>query len=168
MSRLFFALWPDETVSGKITSICDRLPPGCGRKVQSGNVHITLVFLGDIDETSLGCLLAGVETVPMEPFTLVLDRPGWWRKSQVLWIAPATVPETLQALYEQLASLASGCGIATERRPYSPHMTLARKVFRKPRLPEFEPVIWDVRQFSLMRAETLPSGARYEPVWRSS
>lgn len=165
MSRLFFALWPDETTQQDLAGLFELLPPG-GKPVALENLHITLVFLGSASETQQAELMAGAGRIDCEPFTLSLDQLTWWRKPRIIQASPAETPEVLQRLVSSLRQLAAECGFTVDHRPYEAHVTLARKVRSAKDLPQPAPFTWPVDNFSLVQSDTLPEGARYEVIWR--
>ena len=168
MSRLFFALWPDDAARAGMVSVMDRLPGGCGRFVTRQNLHITLVFLGFVTEEQEHCVLAGARHIDVSSVTLTLDALGWWQRPQVIWLGAQRVPDTLVVLADKLKALAGQCGIKTDARPFSPHATLARKVRKRVVLPEIAPVNWEVRDFCLVRSDTRAAGASYQVIWSST
>jgi 2'-5' RNA ligase len=168
MSRLFFALWPDESVRAGMVSVMDQLPGDCGRFVRYSNLHITLVFLGSVSEKQEQCILSGARHLKMPPVTLTLGTLGWWQRPQVLWLASQKVPDALVNLADKLRDVAGQCGIKTDERPFTPHATLARKVRKRVVLPEITPLQWEVRDFCLVRSDTRAEGPSYQVLWTST
>lgn len=166
-SRLFFALWPDHGVRKAIASVAAQLPASSGRRVPAENLHATLVFLGNITETARHAMECAGEAVCGEPFHLVLDKHGWWRKPQVLWLGASTVPPDLARLVASLNGAAAQAGLETDPRPYSAHVTLVRKASRSANL-DVQPIHWHVREFSLVESITDSRGAAYRVCrsWR--
>jgi 2'-5' RNA ligase len=82
----------------------------------------------------------------------------------VLWSAPECTPQALQALATTLNDALVPCGHHPESRPFSAHITLARKVGRAVKQTEHSPVPWHVDAFHLVESETHPQGARYRRV----
>lgn len=169
MPRLFFALWPEAELRNQFASIAGQIPVKSGRRVAVNNLHITLVFLGNIDEKQKDCVLASASRINCSSVDLYLDRVGWWRKPQVVWLAPSHTPGELESLAGELAGIATRCGIAVDDRPFKPHMTLMRKVRKNPRpAPAIKPVHWPVSKYALVESVNTPDGVKYEPVWTSS
>jgi 2''-5'' RNA ligase len=169
MLRLFFSIWPDEAVRTGLVTVLDQLPRDCGRFIPEHKLHITLVFLGSIETSQADCIIAGARHISLKPITLTLDHTGWWRQSQVIWLAPRELPEELKDLSCRLKTLAAQCGVTTDSRHFHPHITLARKVHKRPLLPEtVPPVHWPVKDYCLASSVTDPKGPRYEIVWTSA
>ena len=167
MTRLFFALWPDVEIRHSLLKIRDTLPSDCGRLVPSNNLHITLVFLGEISTAKTEYMLESAGQLRIKPVTLILDHIGWWKKTQVAWLAPSHIPGEIPKIATELAAAAKQRAIKLDQRPYRPHVTLARGVRREPCLSAFAPVQWPVRGFSLIQSQTLQAGTRYKEIWSS-
>ncbi len=117
MARLFFALWPDTETRHSLLKIRDTLPADNGRLVIANNLHITLVFLGDVSTEKAECVTDRVRQLRIKPVTLILDRIGWWKKTQVLWLAPAHIPEEVPIFAAELATASTQCAIKLDQRP---------------------------------------------------
>jgi len=161
--RLFFALWPDETVRSTLVDLQKRLPPGMGRLVSGDNLHITLVFLGATPIERQHCIEEGLAGVDRPGFSLRLDQMGYWRKPQVLWVGSAATPLPLTALVQDLRDIAGRCGCEVETRPFQIHLTLCRKVHKPPReLPAIAAIPWPANSFALVESITAADGVRYK------
>ncbi|MCH6583514.1 MAG: RNA 2',3'-cyclic phosphodiesterase, partial [Proteobacteria bacterium] len=144
MLRLFFALWPDEHVRAEIQAFATSLPLKNARLVAEKNIHITLAFLGNVDEPTCNALIKGANSIRVAPFSLSLDSLGWWKKPKIAWLAPSAWPDELSRLAEGLHVLSRECGMSLEERSYRPHLTLARKVTAT--VPDIspEPISWNI------------------------
>jgi 2'-5' RNA ligase len=168
--RLFFALWPSDEIRAALTEACRPALRACaGRPVPPHHYHVTLAFLGDSDEPveRFDSLAARAADTP-PGFELVLDRFGHWRGPRVLWIGPHRCPAGLAGLVAQLRAGLDGLGIAYDRRDFSAHLTLARKVTVLPELQKPVPVRWRVNEFVLVESTATPQGSVYEVVRRFS
>jgi len=132
MARLFFALWPGPETRDSLLKIRDTLPADCGRLISANNLHITLVFLGEVNAEKAECVMDRARQLSIKPVTLILDNIGWWNKTQVVWLAPAHIPEEIPIFVAELAAASTRCSVRLDQRPYRPHVTLARGVRRKP------------------------------------
>ena len=164
MKRLFFALWPDNAVRGRLAEVAGLMPMNTGRRVPPDNFHITLVFLGNVQEQVVPELAAAAERLRQPGFSLQIDRCGWWKRAKVAWLAPATTPAPLLDLVEQINLLSRTAGLPVDKRDYNPHLTVARKVTRPVTGLTFEPVQWDIKNFCLVESVTHQLGARYQVI----
>jgi 2'-5' RNA ligase len=164
--RLFFALWPDEGVRARIEKAVVQLPVREGRRVPRDNLHITLVFLGSVAESSRRCVEGVADGIQASPFSLSLDQVGYWPRPRVVWLGASTIPDKLARLEAALSQGIAQCGIEVENRPYAPHMTLLRKVSRPARLGSLDPIEWRVDHFALVESVTNVDGAVYQVLKR--
>jgi 2'-5' RNA ligase len=110
------------------------------RWIDPADYHITLRFIGDIEERLARDIRLALESVVAEPFTLVLKGVGTFggNDPHTLYIGVAESPELrrLQATHERLCKMA---GLAPEGRKFTPHLTLAR--LRSPDLSDVQSFI---------------------------
>jgi 2'-5' RNA ligase len=160
--RVFFALWPDDATRGAIMRASRRAVRLCGgRPTAKRNLHITVAFLGSLDEEAQA-RAASVPPIGTGPFELVLDVLGHFQQSRVLWLAPSTVPGELAALERELWAGLEGQGFEREPRVYRPHMTLARRA--RAVEEQIDPARWSVAAVTLVESVPLPRGVHYEPL----
>lgn len=163
--RLFFALWPDDKTRQALFHWQTHNLPADVRWQHRADLHMTLHFLGQVDDAQLGPLLDLGADLAVPRFAMVLDEIGHWRKPQILWAGPTSVPGELAQLHAQLGAGLDDLGIATEARTYRAHVTLARKVRERPALQPLLPLTWPVGELALV--ESRPGEApMYQPVRR--
>ncbi len=161
--RLFFALWPDEEIRKHLCALADdALPRRVGRRVRAENLHLTLAFLGFVEERMRHCIEEAASAIRARRFTLIFERLGCWQRTGVMWVGPLQQPEGLIFLVDALNSALTDCGMSSEKRAYRAHLTLARKVRRCPRGCAIAPIAWDVSRFCLVASHTHAQGAKYE------
>jgi RNA 2',3'-cyclic 3'-phosphodiesterase len=156
--RLFYAIWPDDHSREKLASISRNL--NAGKVTPPENLHITLLFLGDIQDELKMAMLSGTDSIKCPKFALKLSQFGYFKRSGVFWLAPDNIPEELITLVNNLSELAVMNNIAVEDQPYLPHVTLARKIKTKIHL-ESQDFAMHVSKFILVESKTLPQGAKY-------
>lgn len=163
--RLFFALWPEESLRQQIKRHSKSLlRHGGGRPVSLGNLHITLAFLGNVDEGQQSCVEHIADNIRCPAFSMTLDHADHWSKPRVLWIGPSETPEVMVTLATELRDGAIGCGIQMDMRPYRAHMTLMRKVARAREDMTIRPFDWHANSFALVKSVTYQEGVKYEVV----
>lgn len=161
MPRLFFALWPDETTRNALAEAAASLRLRDGRAVRPENLHLTLQFLGQVDEAAAKALCADPPRPAVAPFELQLGDAGWWRGSRVAWLAPLDTPPALERLAAGLGEALAARGFAIETQPFRAHVTVARQCRRAPRVTGGVDVRWKIAEFALVSSVTDPAGARY-------
>jgi 2'-5' RNA ligase len=161
--RLFFALWPGEPQRAALAGVQRGLRKHRGRLAHPEDLHTTLVFLGDIKADRRACAEAAADGVRAAPFELTLDRCGSFPRAGILWCGASERPQSLLDLLHALNGGLLGCGFKPERRPFIPHVTLARKA-RPLQARELDPPIaWPVAEFRLVLARP-GERPRYQPV----
>jgi 2'-5' RNA ligase len=93
------------------------------------NLHITTKFIGEWPEARLEELKEALGAVPATGAIGIAIRDiGWFpdeRRPRVLW-AGVQADETLAKLAHATDQAVAALGVPMEKRPYSPHLTLAR------------------------------------------
>ena len=165
-ARVFFALWPDDGVRDALHREAQRLHRNCGGRVmRRENVHLTLVFVGDVAVERLDELKAVAGTICGSSFELVLDRLGYWRHNRIVWASPLTVPEALRELVSSLEDRLKHAGFEFDERPYAPHITLLRDA-RAPGVPAPLHLDWPVADFVLVESARSDQGSAYRVLAR--
>ena len=161
--RMFLALWPDDQQVDQLFNL-QSLYAGMGREVLPENFHITLLFLGEISQETINCLSQAIQHVSVQPFSIQLDQLGYFSKTKIFWVGPATIPTELEVLFKGLRNCAQRCGISKLSKRYTPHVTLLRKCDIPVTDPEFAPIDWRVDEFHLVESCMDRNGARYYAV----
>jgi 2'-5' RNA ligase len=166
-ARLFFALWPDEVVRDRLSLAGEKLHARCGgRRTFPATIHLTLVFLGNVELTRLAALQAAAGEVRFPAFELRLSRLGWWRHNRVAWAAPEWVPAELTKLVGELQGRLRDAGFVFDEKPYSPHITLLRKANCSGADFPGLAVDWKITEFVLVKSLNTANGAAYETIGR--
>ena len=100
------------------------------RWVPTGNVHLTLKFLGDTAPSGIESIKAALATEAEQyrPFDMSVRGFGAFpssRKPRVLWVG-ITAPPVLASLQREVDVATARLGYNTEERPFSPHLTIGR------------------------------------------
>ncbi|MES2153413.1 MAG: 2'-5' RNA ligase family protein [Pseudomonadota bacterium] len=102
--------------------------------------------------------------MPFAPFELRFGRAALWPHG-VAVLEPNHAPARLLALHAALAAALSEQGVATDARPYRPHVTLARRAAGA-LAPEPAPLLrWRIGGYALMES-TLGADGAYRVVQR--
>ena len=131
--RCFIAVELDEAVRAALGHEVDRLRR-VGAKVswvRPENMHLTLVFLGEIMAKRLEavCGIMDGEAGSAAPFRLRVEGTGTFgsvRVPRVVWAGMPDPPASLAALQGGLTERLLGKGFEVDRRAYTPHLTLGR------------------------------------------
>jgi RNA 2',3'-cyclic 3'-phosphodiesterase len=160
--RLFLAVWPDARSAVAASALAQAVATASeGRAVPSANIHLTLAFLGRQAAASVDRIERSLEKVDGTGFELTLDQLGFWRKAGIVWLGATTVPPAILGLNRSLVAALSNIGIATDDRPYHPHVTLARKAATYVTRVLRAPIVWRADAFSLVASEPGRTASSY-------
>jgi 2'-5' RNA ligase len=173
--RAFIAILIPDEIRKKLAQPRDeKLVLGEVRWVAEENLHLTLKFLGEVEEKKVADVIAALERAASRhpPMTLVAHGLGFFpnlRSPRVFWAGLEPNP-TLSALSADVERECAALGFEKEDRPFSGHITLARirgrvKVARESissETPHFGD--WPVREIVLVESKLSPKGAQYFPV----
>ena len=122
--------------------------------------HITLLFLGDWGkERERQMLWTALEArlKESENFTLMLKNIGFFGKERfprVIW-ADLEEQDNIFDLQEKITDEADKFGFTREKRPYRPHITLAKSYNTTEHYPvitnSLTPLLWQVKEVSLFK-----------------
>lgn len=125
MPRLFTGLEIPPDISQSLSMLRGGLPGG--RWVDPENYHVTLRFIGDIDDDVAREIAGSLERIDRQPFEVTLQGlssfGGKKPRAVVACVAPTRPLMELQAEHERLMRR---FGLEPEGRKFIPHVTLAR------------------------------------------
>ena len=173
--RLFIGItFPDEAADALVADQAALSPHlKTGRASSRENLHLTLIFLGEVDEDVERRVRDAVQATAAasSPLTLSLGDLGSFdhHNRLVLWrgIQSGAGLDELRSLQARLVSELLDRDVPLEDRPYRPHVTLVRNARMEGREPHVvRPVSFDVKAIRLMWSHH-PEGGRltYTPVF---
>ena len=177
--RTFIAIELEEEVKDHLAEVQAETQKLCrkGNYVPKDNFHITLHFLGEIEEDDMEYLQdAMYETARRNrPFTLTLDKIGFFPRGNkgIMW-AGLEKSTHLQRLFSTLEKSLEQQGFARERKGLSPHITLGREVephrsfVDVQKSTKIEPMKVSVRRISLMESVRKGPKLVYVPLFRQN
>ncbi len=154
---------------------------------QPDSIHLTLKFLGDIDEQLIDPLRAAIEqAIGSQVAVMVpLERLGAFPRPEnprVLWVGPSEQWEKgveatrIAEIHDAIEQACEGLSFLRETRPFSPHLTLARIkmgerhvgiALAKSGLLDLPLSLGQlaVDRVVLMQSELKPTGSVYTKLW---
>jgi 2'-5' RNA ligase len=126
MIRLFVGLGFDEDLTACIAALEQGLPGA--RWVEPRNLHLTLRFIGEVDEDLAEEIHHGLSGLAEAPFALTLTGLGLFgdrHQARTLWLGVER-SEPLARLAARVDSVVVRAGAKPEPRKFNPHVTLAR------------------------------------------
>lgn len=170
--RLFVGLAVEEAVKETLERLTLRLRAKDDglRWSTRDQWHVTLVFLGAVDDAARVRLVQELARVRQPALALRIDRLGVFERAGILHVEVDVSAELLR-LYEAVAVAVRKAGLDVEDRPYRAHITLARAKNRDGR-NAMEPLRraaeqqrtsarWGVAEFLLYESQLSPGGSRY-------
>ena len=196
MIRAFLAVELSQELQAELATVQQnlkrRIEPEMKRDTRiswtkPASIHLTIKFLGDMDEQVIDPMLVAVEqTVGSQiPVNVPLERLGAFPRPQsprVLWVGPSENWERggeatrIAEIHGAIEQACEGFSFLRETRPFSPHLTLARiKVGERhvgvalARIGVLDLPLslgsLAVESVVLMKSELKPTGSVYTKLW---
>lgn len=183
MTRTFLALELPVKVKDALQRQIGRLARAIPevRWVDAASLHLTLAFLGELDDARLEAAIQSAAVVASGQVSLSLRLAGLGtfgpaHAPRVVWVGLEGEVRRLLALQAALADELAVRGFAREARPFAPHLTLARikRPISDAALAALarvltEPVAratWQADAISVMKSELVRPAARYTELAR--
>lgn len=97
--------------------------------VEADQLHLTLLFGGELDDEAVGDLVQIIEEAPLPPLSLRLQQLGHFPPRgvpRVLWAGLGGDTAAVTELHHHIETAAKPLGIEREKRGFTPHITLGR------------------------------------------
>jgi RNA 2',3'-cyclic 3'-phosphodiesterase len=136
MARLgtFIAIELGKTIGDRCLALQEALARGGAelKWVEEENIHLTLLFLGEVEDRELAALCQAVADccAQRDAFTLRVESVGCFpnpRRPRIVWVGVGAGTQEICSLHDALEAplMELGC-YRREDRPYTPHITLGR------------------------------------------
>ncbi len=166
--RIFISIEIPKGIKKKIVEIQKNLPEFFGKKIEIENLHLTLKFLGEIDEHIVEKVRSGLKEVKMKKFESEIDSIGVFSEQfvRIVWLHLAGCEELQKEIDKILGDL-----FDKENR-FMSHLTIARVKNIKNRegflkkLGEIKTpkIKFIVKEFYLMKSELSEEGPKYSII----
>jgi len=169
--RCFVAAWPDDGTRERLARLQASLAaaaPGA-RPMQPRNFHLTLAFIGNLDDAAAHALALPIDALgeAVPSCTWSMETLDWFRRPRVAWIG-GDASAALADVTARARALLDALGIAYDRKPFVPHVTLFRDVrsFAVPTLPQRlpQPLPWITARVALYASARDRDGPLYREV----
>jgi len=149
--------------------------------VKRNNLHITLKFLGNVEESLLPKIKTNAQAAieGQSRFQVNVDKLGSFPHMgypKVIWFGLSSAPEEIYRLHNELEEQLTKLGFSKEDRDYVPHVTLGRtkdknngkikdlgKKLQKTRMEESWKVT--INKLTLMESQLRSKGPVYSPLF---
>ncbi len=131
LRRAFLAVVPPPEVLRRTESLADSVRQADDglRWTRVDQRHVTLQFLGRVDDVESLAASVGESVRRTPPFTIALGGAGAFpsaRRASVLWLGVSNGVEQLAALAGAIVDATAPLGFVPDDRPFRAHVTLAR------------------------------------------
>ena len=182
--RLFVAVSLDPPARAAVaTAVASlRRHPGLAaaavKWVETGNLHLTLQFLGEVEAGAATAVAAALAPAsPLPAFRIALGSFGAFPPQgppRVIWVSLHAGAPALGALREEVVGRLAPLGYRPERQPYRPHLTVGRVrragggvravLVDAVAAVDLQPVAWGVDRAALIASRLAPAGPAYRVV----
>ncbi len=188
MTRVFIALEVPISAQRVLNDTIERFAQALPalRRVDPAGIHLTLAFLGELDDHRLALAMEAAQAAARDfpSFAYRLTAPGiFGSPPRVIWMGIEDQPlaqldgSPLQRLHHLLNSELQRRDFETDKRPFSPHLTLA--LVKHPLTPAEQQslqrllhskqdnassTLYHITSLNVMKSELSPSGAKYSVI----
>lgn len=175
--RLFIALDIPSEIRARLTEYMERaraLAPDA-RWARVEGLHVTLKFIGHVDDAVVGEIKSALASIKAAPFEVRFAGVGFFpnpNAGRVFWAA-VDGGDSLAHLASTIDAAMAKLGLQRETKPYHPHLTLVRASSRP--LRELRPLVADpppqfgtmtAREFFLYQSQPQKGGSKYTKLER--
>lgn len=182
-TRIFIAIEIDRAIRDQLVTLQETLSRSAEdvNWVEPENLHVTLHFLGEVDNRTLPavCKVVAEGCAGLAAFPMSIEAVGCFpnpRRPRIVWAGVGTGAQEVGALHDALEPplLDLGC-YRKEARKYTPHITLGRVKSDSPtdklatalaKRAEWQGGQQLVREVLVMGSELTPDGPVYTVVGR--
>lgn len=130
--RLFIALPFHHRIRRELLPVQKQLQKNAlrGTFTAAGNLHLTLAFLGEVEQAHIPAAFAALEAAAIPPLELMFRELDCF-DGGIWYVRPAPCPALMEG-QSRLAETLELHNFTLEPRPYIPHLTLGRKIALQP------------------------------------
>lgn len=147
------------------------------RWVRAENMHITLRFLGDIEQDAVPGLAENIKskTDSFGRFDLALSGLGGFpnlRRPRVIWVGAGSGEDKLRDLAAKVEAACGESRFGKADKPFNSHLTIGRVKFSrglddilgKIEKTPFETAPFEVSAVTIFKSDLSPAGPKYTPL----
>jgi len=167
--RLFIAINFSDKTRVALKTLRDDLQSRSesGRFVETENLHLTLVFLGECNNQQIASIKSVMNGIEFAPFKITIDRLGRFKRyGSDLWWVGLQESKPLQRLHNDLNDKLISADFILEKRKYSPHITLGREVKTSVEPHQIPAINETVISIELMKSERVNGKMRYTAIYQ--
>ncbi len=172
--RIFIGIPLSRELKEFLIRIQSELDNNCkqGRFIKSDNLHITLNFLGELNNGKIKEIEKIAKNIvgKYAAFYIVIKGIGFFENnSKRLYFAKIEKNDKLVRLQKELSNELSEIGLPSERRAYKPHITLGRNIelvegYERESMEE-KSFQEEVKEVTIFESKFLKNGVEYAEVF---
>lgn len=174
MKRCFISVDFPGNIRKEIQKVQDKLPEFMGKKTELENIHLTLKFLGEIDETKLGEVVKRLREIKNEKFKIKINKIGVFSEKfvRIAWVGVDSEEEESKKLWKLQGEIDDKLkNLFGKERRFMGHVTIARVKNLKDKkefldkLNKIKPDLeFEVKDFRLKESELKREGPEYSDI----
>lgn len=120
--RCFIAVEIPEYIRKEILKVQNQLPEFKGKITEFENLHLTLKFIGEIDEDKVKEIKKRLREIKFKPFETEIDSIGFFSKDaiRIIWLHLKNCEKLQEEIDEKLE------GLFEKEKRFMGHLTIAR------------------------------------------
>ena len=168
MMRTFISIDMPEEIAREIKKIQDKLPEFFGKKTELENLHLTLKFLGEINEQKIEEVKNKLSEIKFNKFKTEIDSIGIFSEKfvRIVWLHLKSAENLQKEIDEKLKDL-----FEKEKR-FMSHLTIARvkslkdkeKFLEELKMIKIPKIKFVVDKFKLKKSVLTSAGPVYETL----
>ena len=167
--RLFVAINLNDEIKDALCSVENELQTSGakGNFSKRENLHLTLAFLGEVEQKRVKAVREAMDKAEFTPFTVEVSSAGRFKRDEgdILWIGLGA-SKALTALQSSLVKELKARGFAPDDKPFKPHLTIGRKITGAGRIPESANGLSQrIESIELMLSERINGKLTYTPLY---
>ncbi len=166
--RVFVSIDIPKKVKEEILKIQEKLPEFKGKKTEQENLHLTLKFLGEINDKKVEQVKERLKQIKFKSFVTEIDSIGVFSPKfiKIVWLHLTNCEKLQKEIDEALA------GLFEKEKRFMSHLTIARvkkvdnknlflKELKKIKVPNLR---FKVDSFYLMESKLSKKGSKYSVI----
>ncbi len=171
--RCFLAIELPKEIKEELLKLQKQLPDASMKLIEPENLHLTLKFFGEIDDSQVNKIKDTLDQVKFGKFKASLGKIGVFPLPtfvRVVWIALEPI-EKVKELHKKIDAVLEKEGIKKDQS-FESHITLTRVRFiqnkeefsKKLQDIKINPIEFEITKFALKKSELTKAGPIYETI----
>ena len=165
--RLFIGLALNTDLKQKLYTLSQNLVKDTmGRATSVDNYHITLAFLGEVDEAQCELIKTSLQTLDYQRFELYTDQTSYFQKGErYIYFTSLKPSAALHELYQKVIEHIKPLSL-TVSGAFHPHITLIRQGRALPffKLTSLDESLIEVSSITLFESHSIDGVLTYTPI----